>query len=187
MKSLFSRLSKFNRLIALCVVSVSAFSSSAIANPIRDLQDEVTKRDISPEDVNREMRKRFPDSDFPYYGLVNGCSTPVLLFPLTYNANRWFKGACDNHDVCYMTPSKSRFTCDVLFREELFKVCEITSNLECRTTAEVYYNKVSENGQKFYDAAQSKQSDYIKSVYAWLSTLETIIVFSTNRFVDTGI
>jgi len=86
-----------------------------------------------------------------------------------------------------MTPSRSRFACDVLFREELFKLCEITSDPDCRLTAKVYYDKVREKGQKFYDVAQSKQSDYIKSVYAWLSTLEKIIVFSTNRFVDTGI
>lgn len=187
MKSFFSsRISKLGGLITFCTLSVTTFSPSAMADPISDLQNEVAKRGKSPEDVNQAMRAKFPDSAFPYYGSVNGCSTPWYVFPLTNSANKWFKGACDNHDVCYMTPSKSRFTCDVLFREELFRVCEVTSNLECRFTAEEYYVKVRENGQEFYDAAQSEQSEYIKSVDDWLNS-SNATVFQTNSYISTEI
>ncbi|NJM20841.1 MAG: hypothetical protein HC836_04545 [Richelia sp. RM2_1_2] len=50
-----------------------------MANPIADLQNEVAKRDISPEDVDKAMRAKFPESSFPYYAPPNGCSTPIPL------------------------------------------------------------------------------------------------------------
>jgi hypothetical protein len=186
MKPFFSsRISSLNQLMIFCILGVTTFSMPAMANPVRDLQDEVIKRGISPENVNIAVKARFPNSAFPYYEPVDGCSAPGYYF--TYSSNRWFKDACDNHDVCYMTPGKSRLTCDVLFREKLFKVCETTSNLECRITAEVYYNAVRKYGEEFYNKAQKKQSDYLKSVYEWLNIPVNTRVFQTNSYINTGI
>ena len=118
MKPFFSsHISKLSSFITFCVLGVTTFNTPAMADPIRDLQGEVTKRGISPESVNTAMRARFPKSAFPYSESVNGCSTPEELAPLTFLINRLFEGACNNHDMCYMTPSRSRFACDVLFEK----------------------------------------------------------------------
>jgi len=72
-----SHVSKLAGLITLCTLGITIFSTPAMADPIRDLQNEAIKQGKSPEDVNQAMRVGFPESDFPYFAPVNGCSNPA--------------------------------------------------------------------------------------------------------------
>ncbi len=185
MKSLFSAISSLNQLIFFCVLGVTTFSMPTMANPIADLQDEVAKRDISPEDVDKAMRAKFPKSSFPYYALPNGCSSPV---PSHWNIP--FRNACNNHDKCYTTPGKSKIACDDKFLVEMSRICDPVGygmDTVCQTAAVAYYKAVDEFGNSNYDAAQSNQLSYIRDVYEWLDTLRFTGVFKTNSYITTGI
>lgn len=179
----YFRISKLNELMIICVLGITTFSMPAMANPIRDLQDEVTKRGISPEDVNTAMRKRFPNSDFTYYEPPNGCSNPLPGFD---RENIVFKGACNNHDRCYATPGKRRNICDVEMLREMLRICSKIPISKCSYWAERYYDGVDEFGQNAYEAAQRQQTEYIKSVNEWLNT-PNATVFQTNSYINTGI
>lgn len=181
-----SYVSKFIKLMIFCSLGVTTLSIPVMAaDKNRELQNEISKRGISPEEVNKAMRDRFPDSDFPYFAPVNGCSTPWFTISLVQGSNRWFSSACNNHDRCYATPGKSKSICDGQMWREMSQICESISNIECRTTAAVYYEAVysAQEAQKAYDIAQRSQLEYIESVYAWLNNR----VFYTNHFVNTGI
>lgn len=186
MKSLFSRISSLNQLIIFCVLGVTTFSMPTMANPIADLQNEVAKRDISPEDVDKAMRAKFPESSFPYYAPPNGCSTPIPL-PL----NILFREVCNNHDICYTTPGRPKSVCDDKFLVEMSRMCESRISVLdtlCQTdSALIYYKAVDEFGNSNYDAAQSNQLSYIRGVYEWLNTLTFTRVFQTNSYISTGI
>jgi hypothetical protein len=186
MKPFFSsRISRLGGLITLSVLSITTFSASVMADPIRDLQNEVAKRGISSESVNTAMRTGFPDSAFPYYEPVNGCSTPLGV-SFGWGNNQLFEGACNQHDKCYMTPGTSKFSCDNEMFESISRICANRNN-PCSITADTYYWGVDKYGQEPYETSRRRQVDYIKAVYAWLSTKETNIVFSTNSSLDTGI
>ncbi len=186
MKSLFSRISSLNQLIIFCVLGVTTFSMPTMANPIADLQNEVAKRDISPEDVDKAMRAKFPKSSFPYYAPPNGCSTPIDL-----SLNVLFREACNNHDICYTTPGRPKSVCDDKFLVEMSRMCESEISVLdtlCQTeSALIYYKAVDEFGNSNYDAAQSNQLSYIRGVYEWLKTLTFTRVFQTNSYITTGI
>jgi Group XII secretory phospholipase A2 precursor (PLA2G12) len=188
MKPFFSfRISSLHQLLIFCVLSVTTVSMPTLASPIRDLQDEVTKRGISPEDVNQAMRARFPKSNFPYHEPVNGCSNPV--YPRNYSWNGVFRDACNNHDRCYATPTRTKGVCDDEFLVEMSRICESApfgSVTVCRTVGATYYKAVDEFGREYYDTAQSKQASYIRDVYDWLSTLK-VTTFQTNSYINTGI
>jgi hypothetical protein len=181
-----SCLSKFNGLIALCIVGVSAFSGSAMANQIRDLQDEVMKRGISSEAVNRAMKDDFgfSKSVFPYYEPPNSCSNPLPAMGGRF-WNGVFKSACDNHDRCYATPGELQSTCDSHFLDEMLKICERRSEFTCSAEAKTMYSAVWAVGESAYDSAQREQRLYIKSVLDWLKSAGT--VFRTNNYISTGI
>ena len=188
MKSLFSAISSLNQLIFFCVLGMTTFSMPTMANPIADLQDEVAKRDISTEDVDKAMRAKFPKSSFPYYALPNGCSTEI---PLKWNTN--FKEACNNHDICYATPGRIKSVCDDKFLIEMSRICDFKvfgddTNTVCRPEiAALYYYFVDKYGKDNYNTAQSNQVSYIRNVYEWLDTLRFTRVFKTNSYITTGI
>ncbi|MCY7323362.1 MAG: hypothetical protein LH660_16535 [Phormidesmis sp. CAN_BIN36] len=158
MKPFFSsRISKFGGSITLCMLSITTFNMPAMADSIRDLQDEVTKRGVPPEDVDKAMRTRFPKSSFPYYEPANGSSKSVCDDKFLVEMSR----------ICESAPSGL--------------------DTVCRTAGAVpYYKFVDEFGKKAYDAAQSKQASYIRDVYDWLSTLK-VTKFQTNSYINTGI
>lgn len=187
MKSFFSsRLSKFNGLITLCIVGVNTFSGSAMATPVRDVQDEVMKRGMLSEDVNRAMKNDFgfPNSAFPYYEPPNGCSNPLPTVG-GRSSNRVFKSACDGHDRCYATPGESKSTCDSQFLDEMLKICESRSELTCSAEARTMYSAVWSAGASAYNSAQKEQRSYIQSVLGWLRSAGT--VFRTNSRISTDI
>ena len=121
MKSFFSsRVSKFNALMALCALGITTFGVPAVAaDRNRELQDEVTKRGISPEQVNRALKDKFPNSNFPYYEPVNGCSNRRA----DIGWNKVFEDACNNHDRCYTTVGELKLNCDDLLLIEMAKIC----------------------------------------------------------------
>lgn len=136
---------------------------------ISKLQSEVSKRSKSPEEVNRAMREKFPNSSFPYYEPANGCSTPKGI-SWGWGNNDLFKSACDNHDICYTTPGNPKGYCDRKMLSEMFQICEGGSFL-CKSWARDYYNAVNLGAQSAYDTAQKQEREYIKSIYAWLSNI----------------
>lgn len=189
MNSFFSsHFFKFNRLIALCVLGISVFSSAAIANPIlRALQDEIVRRGISSEDVNEVMRTRFPQSAFPYYESPNGCSTDISGYRLPLRWNNAFRAACNNHDICYSTPGSSKNDCDRQFLAEMTRVCNSDSGpILCQAAASTYHYFVDRDGGEPYNTAQTNQISYIRDVYDWLSTIK-VETFQTSSRINTAI
>lgn len=169
--------------MALCALGITTFGVPAVAaDRNRELQNEISKRSLSPEDVNSALKDEFPNSNFPYYDAVNGCSTPLGI-SFGWGNNKLFEGACNNHDGCYMTPGKPKGICDAVLWDEISTVCKLRND-SCFITADVYYRGVDHFGQEPYDTSQRKQEEYIKRVYAWLNRTHT---FYTNRFVNTGI
>jgi hypothetical protein len=169
--------------MTLCALGVVKSSVPVMAaDSIRELKNEVSKRAISPEDVNLGMRNTFPDSSFPYYEPANGCSNPLDFG----DWNRVFENACNNHDICYTTPGNIKEHCDSQMLREMLRICATMPNSSCTTFAERYYFGIDEFGQSAYSAAQSQQSKYIENVYAWLNT-QKANVFYTNSFVETSI
>ena len=169
MKSFFSsRVSKFKVLMALCALGITTFGVPAVAaDRNRELQDEISKRGISPEEVNRALKDKFPNSNFPYYEPVNGCSNPADI-----GWNKVFEDACNNHDRCYTTVGELKLNCDDLLLIEMAKICKLRDyqNEPCTTAAKTYYIAVrSPVGQFIYDTSQKKQNEYIDSVYDWLN------------------
>ena len=145
----------------------TASSSTPAQDDLSKLQSEVFKRGKSPEDVNRAMSDKFPNSSFPYYEPANGCSTPKGI-SWGWGNNDLFKSACDNHDICYTTPGNPKGYCDKKMLSEMFKICENGSSL-CKSWAQDYYSAVNLGAQGAYDTAQKQEREYIKAVYAWLS------------------
>jgi hypothetical protein len=134
------------------------------------LQARVSQQGKSPEDVNRAMRDRFPNSNFPYYEPANGCSNPV-----DYTGwNEAFAAACNNHDICYTTPGNRRELCDSQMLREMLQICASNTDSSrrtfCEEKAEIYYAGIDELGQDAYNTAQEQQTGYIIAVYAWLNT-----------------
>jgi len=187
MKPFFSsRISQLGSFITLCVLSITTFSTSAIADPIRELQNEAIKRGKSPEDVNQAMKAKFPESDFPYFEPVNGCSAPWYV-----DGDGWnevFESACNNHDICYTTPGNKQPDCNKQMFREMMAICKNVSlyrRMTCPRSAEIYYIGVEQFGTDLYTTAQKQQKEYIKAVYAWLST-PNATVFLTNSYISTG-
>lgn len=168
MKLFFSTFISNNVLVGICVLCLTAFGVPAIAaDRNRELQDEISKRGISPEDVNKALKDKFPNSNFPYYEPVNGCNNPIW----GYGAwNKVLEGACNNHDRCYMTVGKLKGACDHVMRGEILRIC-VRRNDPCPTVAETYYVMVSNFGGEEYSISQKRQEEYIKSVYGWLNLI----------------
>ncbi|MGB3310501.1 MAG: hypothetical protein WBA86_12215 [Nodosilinea sp.] len=180
---------KHTSLTVLCIFGVAVFSTPAAANTTLDLQDEVLGRGISSEDVDNAMRNRpvstFPESEFPYYAPVNGCSNPIPV-----NWNEVFEGACNIHDRCYQTPGKTKSSCDAAMMEEMLNICEFAPSsihdLYCRGIAEFFNLAVVESAQahRAYDQAQSQQNAYISTVYNWLNDISDIVCTNSNIVTD---
>lgn len=152
--------------------------SPRVQDELSKLRSEVSKRGKSPEDVNRAMRDKFPNSSFPYYEPANGCSTPKGI-SWGWGNNDLFKSACDNHDICYTTPGNPKGYCDRKMLSEMFKICENGSFL-CKSWARDYYSAVNLGAQDAYDTAQKQEGEYIKSVYAWLNSMYNRIDLTGN-------
>lgn len=84
---------------------------------------------------------------------TNGCS---------FSPDSWgradFKPTCDEHDICYSSPSTvPRLTCDNVFRDRLRQVCVNAygptgfQSSACRGVAATYYQAVRTAGRSFYD------------------------------------
>jgi hypothetical protein len=169
MKLLFSLRISNNLLVGICTLGLTVFSAPVMAaDRNRELQDEIAKKGISHEDVNKAVRDKFPNSNFPYYEPVNGCSNPIPGFS---EWNKIFEDACNNHDKCYMTVGKLKGACDNVMREEILRTC-IRRNDPCPTVAKTYYVGVqSDYGYEAYNVSQRKQNEYINSVYGWLNLI----------------
>eukprot|EP00795_Rhopilema_esculentum_P017501 gene17501-9120_t len=97
---------------------------------------------------------------------VNGCSVP---FRGKFPYSRYFKPACNRHDVCYRCGSHygwSRFDCDKGFLNDMLDICSKESAAQalssaslqealgfldtCRVAAQSYYSGVRLLGGLFY-------------------------------------
>jgi hypothetical protein len=154
-----------------CAEGVMAQSSPAQGEISIPAVENVVRQQRKDSQVNDAMRGQFPESNFPYYGSVDGCSTPwyVSFLPAIIINNGRFRSACDNHDRCYMTPGRSKFYCDNQMFEDMSKICK-SQNSSCFSVPDEYYYGVDKYGQEPYDTSQKKQAEYIQSIYAWLNS-----------------
>ncbi|WP_395642149.1 hypothetical protein [Rudaea sp.] len=78
---------------------------------------------------------------------------PVKGYP-----NLSFAAACGAHDACYTTANNPRNSCDLAFRNEMYRVCENADNSDtyatCHSFATTYYNGVATFGTNAYDSDQ---------------------------------
>lgn len=172
MKLFFSFLDRNNLLIGLCALGLTICNVPVMAaDSNRELQDEISKRGISPKDVDMALWDKFPMSNFPYYEPVNGCSTPwytsILTPVIIRNIN--FRSACNNHDRCYMTLGASKFSCDSKMFDDISNICS-SRNTSCPISSEVYYYGVDKYGRNSYDISQKNQAEYTKQASDWLET-----------------
>lgn len=97
----------------------------------------------------------------------NGCSTPTFTHIITKKYNKLFKPACNKHDVCYSSKSKtSRKSCDKKFLTNMRNICfkkygkpsnpRIGKSGDCTGTAGIYYNSVRAFGKSHYKGKGSK-------------------------------
>ncbi|MAK62690.1 MAG: hypothetical protein CMK09_17100 [Ponticaulis sp.] len=87
----------------------------------------------------------------------NGCSTPDnFASDVTDIYDRRFQNACNNHDVCYATPGKSKSDCDTNFLADMSATCG--GNAVCLGFASGYSGAVaaSNEGQVSYNNAQNR-------------------------------
>ena len=178
----------FSSVTTFCLLGLNTFSDPVRANPILDLQEEVLRRGIPPQNIDSAMRYRgnFPDSNFPYYERVNGCSSPGWTFTIAPPSNRWFESACNNHDRCYATPGQSKSICDAEMLRETLDICESIINKECSITADIYYWALVsfQTAQEAYREAQGQQTAYIAAIYGWLDDGSRIICTNSNLVTD---
>lgn len=87
------------------------------------------------------------------YCETNGCSIPGNL-PFPYK--RFFKSACNKHDICYSCGQRyswTRLQCDNAFYWDMSKLCSKRRNFQktCKDFAGIYYRAVRLGGTRHFE------------------------------------
>ncbi len=92
----------------------------------------------------------------------DGCSADVHD-PASEHYKKVFRPACDNHDVCYSTPTARKGRCDADFSDEMHDICDdepFYRQIDCRSAAVAWYGAVALGGQKAYENGQKWALDH---------------------------
>lgn len=114
----------------------------------------------------------YPDAVYPYYSDVNGCGPGSIIGKIIPNKILFgkvnFTHACDNHDRCVMTLSKTESECAYAFRIDLQAACDrgwpsIAQTpiwAACMAYADTKAEIVRQVGHQWYKVSQNIQGRF---------------------------